>query len=330
MTDIQHIPPREIPAKTIPVPSTVSPEMQRIVGGPLPPGWNEAPKDVEGWKKQVAAIAEATVKGLPALRDKLQVHAEIASMGGVVVNVLTPHVIPERNRNRVLVHMHGGSFVNFPGEAGTAEAVMMAGFGQFKVLSVDYRMPPDHPFPAALDDGMAVWQAAILTHRPENMAIFGSSAGGNLTLAMVLRAKRDGLPLPGAIGPFTPMADLTNAGDTFQTNALIDNVLVATGGGMDRRADLYRGGHDATDPMVSPLFGDFSGFPPTILLAGTRDLLLSNTVRTHRKLRASGVDAALHVFEAQSHAHFFRDANAPEAKEAFQEVASFLDRHLGV
>jgi acetyl esterase/lipase len=205
----------------------------------------------------------------------------------------------------------------------------MAGFGHFKIISVDYRMPPDHPYPAALNDAMAVWKAAVKMADPKNMAIFGSSAGGALTLEMVLRAKQDHLPMPAAIAPGTPMADLTNSGDTFRTNAMLDNVLVAPDASCDKRAALYTNGHDLKDPMLSPLFGDMHGFPPAILTTGTRDLLLSNTVRVHRKLRQAGVEASLQVYEGQSHAQYSRDVDAPETKEAFEEIAHFLDKHLG-
>ncbi|HEX9434184.1 MAG TPA: alpha/beta hydrolase, partial [Burkholderiales bacterium] len=149
------------------------------------------------------------------------------------------------------------------------------------------------------------------------------------TLAMVLRAKREGLPLPAAIAPGTPMSDLTGAGDSFQTNAMVDNVLVAYGANCDKRAALYAAGRDLRDPLLSPVYGDMKGFPPTILTTGTRDLLLSNTVRVHRKLRQAGVEASLQVFEGQSHAYYYRDVTAPESKEAFTEIAQFFDRHLG-
>jgi acetyl esterase/lipase len=147
---------------------------------------------------------------------------------------------------------------------------MMAGFGHFKVISVDYRMAPDYPYPAALDDAMTVWKAALKMADPKNMAIFGSSAGGALTLSMVLRAKQENLPLPAAIAPGTPMSDLTDAGDSFYTNAMVDNVLIAPNASCDVRAGLYANGHDLKVPLLSPIFGDMHGFPPTILNTGTR------------------------------------------------------------
>jgi len=319
---------RELPARTVPVPDTVSPQMQKLIAAPLTPTWNVIPGTAEEWKAQVNAVAEATVKLLPALREELRVKVEPITVDGVKAYTVTAADIPPENQNRLLIHVHGGCFVSFPGESGTAEATFMAGFGRFKVISIDYRMAPDHPYPAALDDAMTVWKAVVKTTDPKRMAIFGSSAGGNLTLAMVLRAKQEGLPLPGAIAPGTPMSDLTDAGDTFHTNAMLDNVLVAPDANCDKRAALYTKGHDLKDPLLSPVYGDMHGFPPAILTSGTRDLLLSNTVRVHRKLRQAGVEAVLQVFEGQSHAQYFRDVKAPETREAFEEIAGFFNRHL--
>ncbi len=320
---------REVPARTVPVPDTVSPQMQRLIGAPLSPTWNVIPKTAEEWKAQVSAAAATTIRGLPALREALRVKVEPRTIDGVKAYMVTPEAIPPENQNRLLVHVHGGCFVSNSGEAGTSEAIFMAGFGHYRVISVDYRTPPDHPYPAALDDAMTVWKAATKIAPPKNMAIFGSSAGGNLTLAMILRAKQDKLPLPGAIAPGTPMSDLTNAGDSFRTNAMLDNILVAPDANCDKRAALYTNGRDLRDPMLSPVYGDMRGFPPAILTSGTRDLLLSNTVRVHRKLRQAGVEAVLQVFEGQAHGQYYRDASAPESKEAFDEIAQFFDKHLG-
>jgi epsilon-lactone hydrolase len=318
--------PRSIPARTLPVPGTVSPEMQTLIAAPLPGNWNTAPDTVDEWRKLSAPSAG---RNLAALRERLGVKMETTTLGGVTVYTLTPQAIPAENQNRLLVHMHGGCYVLSGGEAATSEGIYMAAFGHYKVLSVDYRRPPDAPYPAALDDGMTVWKAALKMAEPRNMGIFGTSAGGALTLAMVLRAKQDKLPLPGAIASGTPMSDLTGVGDTFAANAMVDNVLVGFDGRCDKMARLYANGHDLKDPMLSPVYGDMHGFPPTILISGTRDLLLSNTVRVHRKLRQAGVRADLHVYEGQSHAQYMRDANAPETRETYEEMAKFFGEHLG-
>ncbi len=320
--------PREVPAKSIPVPSTVSPQMQAIIAQPLRAGWDVLPKTGEEWKASAAAGAVGTIKLLPGMKERLHVRVEPATIAGVRAFMVTPETVPPENRDRLLVHVHGGCYLLNPGEAALPEAILMAGFGHFRVISVDYRMPPEAYFPAALDDAMAVWKAATGMADPKKMAIFGTSAGGALTLEMVLRAKQDGLPLPAAIAAGTPMSDVTNTGDTFQTNALVDNVLVSPAGFCDAAAKFYAQGHDLRDPMLSPVYGDYRGFPPAILTSGTRDLLLSNTVRVHRKLRQAGVEAFLQVFEGQSHAQYGRDDTAPETKEAFEEIAGFFDRHL--
>jgi acetyl esterase/lipase len=161
------------------------------------------------------------------------------------------------------------------------------------------------------------------------MAIFGTSTGGGMTLAMVLRAKAEHLPLPAAIAPGTPWSDMTKTGDSYYANAMLDNVLVAYEGFLEASAKLYANGHDLKDPMLSPIYGDFHGFPPAILTTGTRDLFLSNTVRAHRKLRQAGVEAVLQVYEGQSHAAYNFTPFAPETKETFEEIARFFDKHLG-
>jgi epsilon-lactone hydrolase len=319
----------QVPAHSVPVPSTVSPQMAKIIGAPLRTNWNVLPKTGEEWRPVADAGAAATIKNIPGMMERLHVKVEKTVIDGVRAFVLTPDVIAPENRNRLLIHVHGGCYVLNPGEAALPEALFMAGFGHFKVIAVDYRMPPEAYFPAALDDGLTVYKNAIRTTSPNNIAIFGSSAGGALTLEMILKAKQQGLPMPGAIAPGTPMSDVTKVGDTFVTNAMLDNVLVSPDGFCDAGTKVYANGHDLHDPLLSPVYGEMQGFPPTILTSGTRDLLLSNTVRVHRKLRQAGVEAALQVFEGQSHAQFYRDDTSPEAKEAFEEIAGFFDRHLG-
>ncbi len=322
--------PRVVPGRAIPVPNTVSPELRASIAAPYRvPNWDADPKTPAEWKALINKLADAGAPARREAREKLGVTMEPTVIGGVKAFILTPKEIKPENRNRLLVHVHGGGYVYGPGEAGTAEGTLMAAYGGYKVISFDYRMPPDFPYPAAMDDAMAVWKAAIKMQDPRNMAIFGTSTGGGMTLAMILRAKQEGLPLPAAIAPGTPWSDLTETGDTYKTNEWLDNVLVSYNGYLVRAAKLYANGHDLKDPQLSPIYGDFHGFPPAILTSGTRDLFLSLTVLTHRKLRQAGVEAELQVYEGMSHAQYNFDAFAPETKEAFTEIAQFFDKHLG-
>ena len=320
---------REAPAKSLPVPSDVSPAMQAIIAQPLRTDWDKPPSTPEGWKKLSDGGAATVAPTIPAMAERLRVKVEPGTIDGVRVYIITPDDMPARNRDRVAVHVHGGCYVLNPREAALPEAMLVAGFARMKVIAVDYRMPPEAFFPAALDDGMTVYKALIKTTHPKNVAVFGSSAGGALTLEMMLRAKSEHLPMPGAIAPGTPMADVTKVGDTFATNAMVDNVLVSPDGFCDAATRFYANGHDFHDPLLSPVYGDLSGFPPTILTSGTRDLLLSNTVRVNQKLRRAGVETRLQVFEGQSHAQFYRDDRIPEVKDAMTEIAAFFDKNLG-
>ena len=320
---------REVPAKAVAVPTAdVSPQEQALIGAPLPAFWNDHPRDATAWKTLIKTRADQVIKTLPGLREKLGVKSEQVTIAGVNCYILTPDSIPAQNRDRLLVHVHGGGYVFGPAESATREAILMAGFGKFKVISIDYRMPPDFPYPAAMDDAMAVWKETVKTSDPKKMAIFGTSTGGGMTLAMVLRARTEGLPLPAATAPGTPSSDMTKTGDTFFTNERVDNILVSNDGWLGDAAKLYANGHDLRDPQLSPVYGDFSGFPPTILTSGTRDLFLSNTVRVHRKLRQAGIVTDLHVFEGQSHAQYAGDPDAPETKEHFGELTFFFDKYL--
>ncbi len=318
---------RPLPARVLPVPTTVSPQLATLIAAPYPPGWDAVPTDAAGWSAMAAASAAAVAPHLPAIRQRFELTVAAMEIGGAKVYEITPRTLPEANRNRLLLHLHGGGYVLYPGEAGAGEGMLMAGFGGFRVVSVDYRMAPDFPFPAALDDAVAVWRALVAETEPRRMAVFGSSAGGGLTLSLMLRAQALGLPLPAAIAPGTPWSDLTGAGDSLMANAYVDNVLVANTGWAGAAAGLYAAGHELADPLLSPIFGDFTGLPPAIITSGTRDLFLSHAVRAHRKLRLSGVEAALNVFEGQSHAQFL-DPSLPECAEAFAEIAGFLGQRL--
>lgn len=303
---------RHSPVHVSPVASMeVSPQMQTMIGAPDAPFFNAEPKETASWKVLISQNAAPVLAVIPTLKEKLGVDVERTQIAGVKVFMVTPRNLPSNNTNRLLMHVHGGAYIFGGGEAALPEAIFLASYGCYKVVSIDYRMPPDFPYPAAMDDAKAAWQELIKTNKPANMAVFGSSAGGAMTLALVLRAKAEKVPLPAAIAPSTPWADIAKIGDTYDSNEWIDNVLVSWDGVLCRAALLYAARHDLKDPQLSPIYGDFSGFPPAILTTGTRDLFLSNTVRTHRKLRRAGVVADLNVYEAQSHAQYSFNPGAP-------------------
>jgi acetyl esterase/lipase len=170
---------------------------------------------------------------------------------------------------------------------------------------------------------VAVYRAALELRDPADLFVGGASAGGNLAAALIVRARDEGLPMPAALVLPTPAVDLTESGDTFQTLDGVD----ALRGQMAVNL-LYANGRDLADPYLSPLFASLSGFPPTFLQSGTRDLLLSNTVRMHRKLLAAGIETELHIFEAMPHAGF--GGSSPEDMELDAAIRTFLDKHRRV
>lgn len=321
--------PRRVPSRVLPVPGDVSKQLKALIRAPYPPGaLSPPPKTSEEWGALDKRMDTEWSRTLAALRKSLGVSVEPTTIAGVKAWLVTPNNLPAGNRNRMLIHVHGGGYVSGGGEAATSEAIMMAGIGGYRVISIDYRMPPAFPFPAALDDAVMVWEALSQTVKPQNMAIFGSSAGGGLALATVLRAKDQGLPLPAAVSAATPWSDLNKVGDSYYANEYVDNMLVTWDGWLSGAAQLYANGRDLKNPYLSPVYGDFRNFPPTILTAGTRDLFLSNTVRVHRNLRRAGVIADLNVYEGMSHAQF-AGPEMPEAREIFEDIARFFDTHLG-
>jgi acetyl esterase/lipase len=225
--------------------------------------------------------------------------------------------------SRVFLEIHGGALTQGAGECGKAMATHTAIRVGMPTWSVDYRMPPDHPYPAGLDDCLRVYEGLLRERTPGQIVIGGTSAGGNLAAALVLRARDAGLPLPSGLVLVSPEVDLTESGDTFQTLLGVDPVLTASLMPINL---LYAGQTNLSDPLLSPLFGDFvPGFPPTLLASGTRDLFLSNAVRMHRALRRAGIPADLHVFEAAPHGGFM--AGTAEDEDLESEIRQFVQTH---
>jgi acetyl esterase/lipase len=313
-----------VAARDVPVPGSISPEAQAILSmGPLQDSSYPAPEDTQAWRAYIAGCDEMVLAGLSLRAAAVAADVEEIEIAGVPVFSITPHGTATDDR-RVFVELHGGAMVMGGGPVCRAMGLSAIARTGVRTLAVDYRMPPEHPFPASLDDCVAVYRALLDSRPPGRIVVGGMSAGGNLAAATILRARHEGLPLPAAAVLLTPELDLTESGDSFQTNLGLDMIL--TGSLMPANL-LYAGGHDLRDAYVSPLFGDFSeGWPPTLLSAGTRDLFLSNAVRMHRALRAVDMPAELHILEAAPHGGFLWDT--PEDKELDREVRRFVEQHL--
>jgi epsilon-lactone hydrolase len=319
-----------LPARIIPVPRSISPRAQAFmaqaaaISGGMP--WPQT-NDKDTWRTFIAAVNQGFESSALTVLAESQAHTDTTRIAGVTTYVATPHDMPESARSRTYLYLHGGALVLCEGlatKAFSAHATLKSGC---TVYGVDYRNPPDHPYPAALDDCVAVYRALVETHAPENMIVEGTSGGASLAAALMFRLRDAGVPLPAAVLLLTPELDLTESGDTFSTNQTIDVVIK---GRMPEPNAAYAAGADLADPYISPLFGNFSkGFPPTFLHAGTRDVFLSNAARMHRALVRAGIPAELHVSEGMPHAgfHFGFGSTIPEDLEVIQLARNFCDRH---
>jgi monoterpene epsilon-lactone hydrolase len=279
----------------------------------------------EAWVKEGDVPSSAASR---ALADALSVTVKQDKIGGVNVYRVTPPEIDEEHKNHIFIYIHGGAWVRNGGLAGTLEAVLIEAHLKMPVISIDYRMPPKYPAPAATDDVIAVWKELIKEHSPGLMAMGGTSGGGNITLCSVHRFKDEGLPVPGALYVGTPAVDIDMTGDSRFINEGVDRHLASWKGIPYNAGVMYAGEYDLKHPYVSPIYGEFSDFPPSYIISGTRDLLLSDAVRVHRKLRRAGVEADLHIYEGQSHADYIYMWNSPESVEHYAELNAFLVKHL--
>ena len=314
-----------VPARRIPAPTTVSRQAQALLSNP--PDFASAllphPKDKAAWRAYVeegnrtlTSLLQAGVLAHPA---EIRTH----QLPSTPLYEVLPKNLAPTSDTRAIFYLHGGAYLHGSGLAGPYMAMPLASVAQMRAFVVDYRMPPDHPFPTGLEDAVEAYREVLRRHKPEHIAVCGGSAGGGLAAALVLKVRDIGLPMPGACVLATPEADLTESGDTFETNDTVDVVAQHR---LTESIAVYADGHDLRDPYLSPLFGDFSkGFPPTLLISGTRDLFLSNTVLMHRALRRAGVEAELHVWEAMPHGGFF---GAPEDQEVLLEQALFIRARL--
>ena len=306
--------------RVVPLPATVSPEARRTLGRAIPD--QGPPQPLAERRAQTDAY---TARARVAWSKLCPNQIVETKMAGVPVRIVTPDGMPEANRDKVLLNLHGGGFNSDSGSY--TETIPIAGYTKIKVVAVLYRLAPEHPFPAAVDDSVTVYKELLKTYKPDHIAIYGTSAGAILTGEVAVKVKQLGLPMPAALGIFSGMGDFARAGDSASIFA-----LRGLSGHLDPpppgpHASQYVGSTDPRNPVLSPVYADLHGLPPTLFVTSTRDMLLSGTANLHRAFLHGGVDARLVVFDAFPHA-FWYDPQLPEAIEANHMMADFFVKHL--
>lgn len=321
----------QVEARNLPIPAAASQPLRDLVAtGLAMPAQQRAvvPATDEEWRALIDAMAATRKVSIGQLGQSLNATIRRAQIAQVPVHEVEPAVVPKENAQRLFIYLHGGAYVFGGGDAAVLEGAMISALSGIRVVSVDYRMPPDHPSPAAVEDVVAVYKALLTRYQADAIGMGGTSAGGGLTLSVVQALKSAELPLPGALYLGTPWTDLSKTSDTLYTNEYVDRVLITYDGILEAAAKLYAGEKSLKDPSVSPVYGDFSDFPPAYLVTGTRDMLLSDTIRVHRKLKAAGVETDLNVFEGMSHAEYARLTGSTEWNEVYSGLTAFLMTHL--
>ena len=283
---------------------------------------NATPVDIEGLSmEQMRFFADGMQQMIGAEQRKAH---DVTVTDDVIAGVPVRRIVRaagEIDRGRVLMNLHGGGFATDAGSL--TENIPIAALSGIEVVAVLYRFAPEHPYPAAVDDALAVYKTLLVDHQPADIGVYGTSAGAVIGPQLMMRLKAEGLPLPGALGVFSGESDMVTTADSLKIFAKSPEYKLLT----DCR-DAYIGEADPKDPMMSPLFGDLSFFPPTFSISSGRDVLLSGTVNLNRKLSDDGVPVELVVYDALPHA-FWANILAPESDDAFRRMSAFFAKNLG-
>jgi acetyl esterase/lipase len=331
MTNLQSL--TEINPQIPPPPEGASAELREAIIQSAPIAdraemFSKIPQNESEWLAFIEAFDKPVLEGVQATIAQAPITVEHEEIEGINVYHVIPDEIAPAHKDHLFVHVHGGAYILNGGEACMAEAIEIALGTNIRAISIDYRMAPRHPYPAAVDDVVAVFKHLLTQRSAHSMAMGGSSAGGGLTLNAVQQLIKQNIDVPGALFIGTPGSDLSGTGDTFYTNQGVDRNIPVYKGTIEAMIQLYADGHDLKDPRISAIYGDFHGFPPTFLVTGTRDLFLSNTARTHIKLLQAGVVADLLVYEGVSHGDYLHELAAPEAQHFLEVLDQFFIQHL--
>src|SRR3954462_12714018 len=297
--------------------SSVSTEQRETLDAILRQSAFPADSDVDEQRRLLRALVSA--QPLPA-----DVTVNAAELGGVPTAEVTVDGIEPRH---VVLYFHGGVYVMGDAALAAGLASQVGRRTNARVISVDYRIAPEHPYPAAVDDALAAYEA--LLHNgvaPSDIAFAGESAGGGLAVATLLNARDHGLPLPAAAFVMSPYADLTLAGTTLEARREVDPLLSREL--LEPRVTDYLSGQDAALGLISPLFADLSGLPPLIIQAGTLEVLFDDPVRLAREAATADVEVTLEITPQVPHVFQAYHPILDEAVAPLDRAGQLLSAHL--
>lgn len=307
--------------RSFPAPPTISAEAQSFINdSPVMERFDTSHEALVLIRQQIHADIAPTGR---AVQKSLGVTVEESAINGIPVQWITPKQVTS---DRVILYFFGGGHITGSPDEDLVITARIAHFSGCKICAPYYRLAPEHPYPAALEDAFAVYTGLLEHHGATSLGLAGESAGANLSLALIAAASKKHLALPKCLAVMSPWCDLTHSGDTINTLDGLDPTLDFAHRLKDM-AQCYAGKIPFDSPRISPLFADIAkNFPPTIITSGTRDLLLSDSVRLATKLRKAGIVVDLQVTEGMWHV-FEYYADIPEGEDSLKEIAAFFTRH---
>lgn len=295
-------------------------------------GGPSAAQDIKGYRARQDEIMNAF---LVPIRQRYAVNVEHRTIGGIYTDVVTPKDgVAAKNRNRVLINVHGGGFVTGARTAALVESIPVASIEKIKVITVDYRMAPEYKFPAASEDVESVYKEVLKEYQPQHIGLYGCSAGGTLAAMSVAWFDKKHLPEPAAVGVLCSSLGNMFGGDASYVVGPLNGMNMPPASSSRLAAPPSRGPDylsdaDPKNPLVYPLNSPemVAKFPPTLLITSTRAFECSSAINSHNALARAGVDAELYVWDGLPHA-FWYNSDLPESREVYEVIAHFFDRHL--
>jgi acetyl esterase/lipase len=317
---------------SVPLSSFLSPEardymLELLLKRPFS-GGPSAAEDIKGYRAKQDEIMNRFLKPMYA---RYPVNIEHKTIAGLYADVVTPKEgVSAKNRDFVLLNVHGGGFVSGARTAGLVESIPVASVEKIKVITIDYRQGPEYKFPAASEDVAAVYKEMLKQHKPQQIGLYGCSAGGMLTAMSVAWFQKERLPNPAAVGVLCASIGNIFGGDaSYITGPLNGMSTPMPRGGESRGGPGYLSEVDPKDPLAYPINSPalVAKFPPTLLVTSTRAMEFGTAINSHNALVKNGVEAELHVWDGLPHA-FWYNSELPESREVYDVIAKFFDRHL--